>query len=423
MPSITNFTFSGPKLDDFDFPRIGHQIGVGEDVIHGVLDVEAAGKSTDSKGRIKMLFEPHVFYRNLSGAKRDQAVKAGLAYAKWGAKPYPRDSYPRLLKAMEIDETAALKACSWGFPQVLGENYGLAGFDTPQAMVKAMLSNEDEQLQAMVNFVKNAGLDDELQVIEAKLKRGQKITADDCRAFVRGYNGPGYAKNDYHTKLAKALNKWAKIPDTEWSPGMSAEAGGEPVNDPVQPAEKFGPEIYNGNKWPVVASVQEQLDKLGYPEVGAFDGRWGSKTRAAVLAFRADNGLPITPTIDEALLAALLLAEPRPVATERKNATVADLREEGAEDVQAADVTQVAGGVAAVGGAVTAAEKTGLLDYLTGFGDAAGPIGQAIEPFKDIIVDNFWLLMLGVGGVVIWKTGVLKNIRLAKHQTGNDVSV
>ena len=26
MPSITDFTFRGPKLDDFDFPRIGHQI-------------------------------------------------------------------------------------------------------------------------------------------------------------------------------------------------------------------------------------------------------------------------------------------------------------------------------------------------------------------------------------------------------------
>lgn len=420
---IKDFTFSGPKLDDFDFPRIGHQIGVGEDVIHGVLDVEAAGKSTDSKGRTKMLFEPHVFYRNLSGAKRDRAVKAGLAYAKWGQKPYPRDSYPRFLKACEIDETAAFKACSWGFPQVLGENHALAGFDTPQAMVKAMLSNEDEQLQAMINFIKNAGLDDELRVIEAKLKRGQKITADDCRAFVRGYNGPGYAKNDYHTKLARAVNKWAKIPDTVWSPEMDPQFGAEPVNDPVQPAEKFGPEIYNGNKWPVVESVQEQLDKLGYPEVGAFDGRWGSKTRAAVLAFRADNGLPITPTIDEALLAALLLAEPRPVATERKNATVADLREEGAEDVQAADVTQVAGGVATVGGVVTAADKTGLLDYLSDLSSVTERIGTALAPFKEIVVDNFWLLLLGVGGVVVWQSGVLKKIRLRKHQTGNDVSV
>src|SRR5690606_12273821 len=101
----------------------------------------------------------------------------------------------------------------------------------------------------------------------------------------------------------------------------------------------------------------EQLDKLGYPEVGAFDGRWGSKTRAAVLAFRADNGLPLTPTVDADLLAALLIAKPRPIAPERKNATVADLRQEGAEDVKAADTQQIAGGVAAAGGAVVGVGK------------------------------------------------------------------
>lgn len=38
-----------------------------------------------------MLFEPHVFYRLLGkGAKRDAAVSAGLAYPKWGMKPYAR---------------------------------------------------------------------------------------------------------------------------------------------------------------------------------------------------------------------------------------------------------------------------------------------------------------------------------------------
>lgn len=422
MPSISDFTFAGPKLDDFDLPRIGHQIGVGEDVIHGVLDVEAAGKSTDSKNRVKMLFEPHVFYRNLSGAKRAQAVKAGLAYAKW-KRGYPKDSYPRLMKAMEIDETAALKACSWGFPQILGENHALAGFSAPQAMVKAMLSNEDEQLQAMINFVKNAGLDDELRVIEAKLKRGQKIMPDDCRAFVRGYNGPGYEKNDYHTKLATALNKWARIKDTAWSPETDTQAGGEPVNEPVKDtiSETFGNHLYNGNKWPVVESVQTQLDKLGYPEVGSFDGRWGSKTRAAVLAFRADNGLPITPTIDPDLLAALLVAKPRPVSAERKNATVSDLREEGAEDVKAADTTQIAGGVAAAGGGIAAAGKA--VSSFEGYGGLVKRVADAIEPIQGFIQDNFWILLIGAGGVVIWQSGVLKNIRLRKHQTGDDVSV
>jgi hypothetical protein len=66
--------FRGPakRLDDIDLPRIGHEIGVGEDEIHAVLTVESSGSGFDAKGRPKMLFEPHVFYRNLSGANRDR---------------------------------------------------------------------------------------------------------------------------------------------------------------------------------------------------------------------------------------------------------------------------------------------------------------------------------------------------------------
>ena len=79
------------------------------------MDVEAAGSPWDKAGRSKMLFEPHVFYRLLvEGAKRDRAVGEGLASAKWGAKSYPADSYPRLLGAMAIDEEKALMAASWG---------------------------------------------------------------------------------------------------------------------------------------------------------------------------------------------------------------------------------------------------------------------------------------------------------------------
>lgn len=407
MTDFRDFKFTGPKIDDIDLPRLGHEIGVGEDVIHGVLDVEAAGKSTDSNGRIKALYEPHVAYRNSKGAVRDRLVKAGLAYPEW-KRNYPRDSYPRIKKAMEIDETVALLATSWGFPQILGENYALAGYDTVQDMVLDMLKGEDRQLSAMVNFIKGVGLDDELRVIQEKLDRGQRITPDDARPFVRGYNGSQYAKNDYHTKFATAVNKWARIPDTPWEPST------EPVG--IKPDKN----LYDGKVHPEVEAVQNRLDELGYPEVGAVDGRWGSKTRTAVLAFRADHGLPLDPVIDNALLAALMTAEKRRVAPERANATVADLREKGAKDVEAADTTQIAGGVAAVGGAVGAAGS--VLDKAEEYSGLAQRAMSIIEPIQGFLQDNFWLLLIGVGGVVAYQAYRLKQIRLEKHQTGKDVS-
>ena len=181
-----NFHGEAIRLQDEDLPRIGAMIGVGEDEIHAVLDVEAAGSGYDSQGRPKMLFEPHIFWRELGpGAKRDEAERKGLAYPKW-KRNYPKDSYPRLEKAMEIDANAALRSASWGLPQMMGFNAGVCGYATAYAMVQAFMRSEAKQLEAMVKFIISNELDDELR-------------RHDWAGFARGYNGPGYKANPYRS--------------------------------------------------------------------------------------------------------------------------------------------------------------------------------------------------------------------------------
>lgn len=204
------------KLDDYDLPRIGSEISVGEDPIHALLEVETRGTGFDSHGRIIMLFEPHKFYKHLKGTQRDEAVQKGLAYPKWGTRPYPRDSYPRLDEAMAINEKAALLSASWGLGQLMGENYAMAGYDNVEDMVSAFAGSEAAQLEAMINFIKSAGIDDDLRRIEKKIDSGQAVTSHDWVPIVRVYNGAGYAKNDYHNRAAKALNRWRKIKDTPY---------------------------------------------------------------------------------------------------------------------------------------------------------------------------------------------------------------
>lgn len=204
------FVGRATRLDDLDLPRVGHDIGVGEDEVHAIIDVETAGGGFDPQKRPKMLFEPHVFYRHLQGADQAHAVQIGIAYPTWGTKPYPKDSYPRLAAAMAINETAALKAASWGLGQVLGENFVAAGYSSPQQMVLAFVEGgESEHLAAMVRFIQANHLDDELR-------------AHNWAAFARGYNGPKYAAHGYHTKLAAAYAKWQAIRDTPWSPDQGA---------------------------------------------------------------------------------------------------------------------------------------------------------------------------------------------------------
>lgn len=211
-----NFQGSGVRIDDYDIPRIGAMIGVGEDEVHAVLDVESAGSGFDRAGRLKMLFEPHIFYRNLPQEKRARAVSEGLAYSQWRPGEYPPDSYPRLMRAMAIDETAALKACSWGLGQILGENHKLCGYATVQAMVADFCKDEANHLEAMIRFIKSKGLDKHLR-------------AHNWAKFAEGFNGAQYARNGYHIKLANRFDIWSKIKDTPYDPAQPA-----PIKEPPE---------------------------------------------------------------------------------------------------------------------------------------------------------------------------------------------
>jgi hypothetical protein len=196
-----NFKGKAKRIDDIDLPLIGRMIGVGEDEVHAILDAESAGSGFDKQGRPKMLFEPHIYWRELGpGPKRDKAAAQGLAYPRW-KRNYPDDSYPRLAKALDIDEETALRSASWGLPQMMGFNCKLAGYPTAKAMVTDFLDDEDTHLRAMIRFITATGLDDELR-------------RHDWKGFARGYNGEGFAQNGYDKKLAAAFSRWQKIKDT-----------------------------------------------------------------------------------------------------------------------------------------------------------------------------------------------------------------
>lgn len=214
------------RMTDEAIARVAHQLGCDEDAIHAVLDVEARGSGFDDHGRPAMLFEPHVFYRNLKGAKQDRAVRAGLAYPKW-RKGYPRDSYPRLIAAAAIDMEAAHKASSWGLSQILGENCKEAGFGTAIEMVEACCESEDRQIAMMA------------AVIRARNLRAALIKRD-WATFARSWNGPAYKDNAYDVRLAQRFAWWDKRPDTPWSPQIAAAETVQ--NDPSAPGAVFLPQ-------------------------------------------------------------------------------------------------------------------------------------------------------------------------------------
>ena len=196
-----DFNGSAIKATTDDYIHAATNIGVPYASFRAVMTVEAGGSGFDASGRPKALFERHIFYRLLKADpdKLQQAVDAGLAYPKWGEKPYPKTSdgvYAEIEAACEIDETAALQSTSWGLGQIMGNNFKAAGCADVQEMVEQAKQSEYNQLNHMANFIKHNGLTDAL-------------CREDWASFAKGYNGPAYAQNKYDEKLAAAYDKFA----------------------------------------------------------------------------------------------------------------------------------------------------------------------------------------------------------------------
>lgn len=381
-----DFKGAAIRVDHVDVAILAHRLGVNEDKMQAVKEVEARDSGFDSQGRPKMLFEPHVFYRNLTGTKRTRAVEAGLAYPSW-RRNYPSDSYPRLIEAMKIDQTAALKACSWGAGQILGENHVAAGYATPQAMVGSFMDDEENHYEAMVAFILDKRLDDDL-------RRG------DWRGFARGYNGSRYAENGYHTKLAVAYARWSGVADAVAPVFADPSSVGMPNGDSMR-------------------EVQRRLRDLGYFEAGTPDGTWGFKTRAAVLAFRADNGLRLVAQIDDEFLARIAQASPRPTGLSRATATVADLREAGSETIARTDAASTVGKVAVGGGGILGGLE--IFDALSERTGTVSEMTEKLQPAIDLVQANLPVLLIGGGAFLIYQMVKAQKNRVQDHREGKNV--
>lgn len=146
-----------------------------------------------------------------------------------------------------------------------------------------------------------------------------------------------------------------------------------------------------------VRRVQSDLKNLGYTEVGDIDGEVGRMTRAAILAFRDDNDLPLVNYIDEAMLVAMVRAKPRELATARVEAKPAEVRDQVPE-AKAAWWSQIGAWVLGVPAAIGAA-ISGVLDNLDG---ARG----YLEPLKNFAGDIppwVWFGLVGGAAFFVWQ--------------------
>lgn len=185
------------QVTEQGYQRAAKIIGCDIATIKAVTEVESGGSGFLPDGQCKILFEPHIFYRELQRKGITPKI-SDICYPKWGTYKYGKvsEQHGRLQRAVAIDRECALKSASWGLFQICGFNFKACECNDVQEFVTRMIESEDSQLELFAQFIINSGYADELR---------EKRWAD----FARLYNGSGFKKNQYDTKLAAAYKKFS----------------------------------------------------------------------------------------------------------------------------------------------------------------------------------------------------------------------
>lgn len=211
-------------LSENQIRDLAKQFNVEYAAVRAVLEVESSGSGFAADGNPTILFEPHIFWKELDKKNykslklKMQAIEPTLLYPKWRTYPYGPSSKQwvrmqtaanlvfKALPALNVCNTndakiasdvqeAAWCSASWGLGQVMGFHWEALGYASIYEFVEKMRESEANQLDCMLRFCKMNNLIPKLQTY-------------DWAGFARGYNGANYAVNNYDQKLKAAYNKF-----------------------------------------------------------------------------------------------------------------------------------------------------------------------------------------------------------------------
>ena len=182
-----------------DYVDAANKLGVEVEVVQAIKDVESNGSGFVFSNHPTILFEGHVFWKQLEkrGIDPNKKNDSDILYKSWTKDHYKGDvaEHVRLEKARQIYRAAAEASASWGLFQIMGSNYKACGCSSVSEFVERMCTSEREQLMLFVEFIKYNKMDQ-------FLKPGNIQWAE----FAKRYNGAGYEKNKYHIKLQNAYS-------------------------------------------------------------------------------------------------------------------------------------------------------------------------------------------------------------------------
>lgn len=193
------------RLTDEDYQEVAQRLGVETAAMKAVVDIEAGASHQGFSAPEKPIINfDRTMFRRFARRKGINLAKYRTSHAEVFSAVNPRRygstqaaQHARLRKARSIDERTAVESTFWGMFQIGGFNWKKCGATSIEDFVTKMCRSERDQLELFANFLQNTGLD-------------KYLKAKNWAAFSKGYNGPGYAKRRYHTRMANAYAKHKK---------------------------------------------------------------------------------------------------------------------------------------------------------------------------------------------------------------------
>ena len=204
--------FNDKFLSESDVKEFAEQFKLDIAVVKAVNSVESRGKGFLTHGRPVILFEGHVFWKELEirGINPNSYVLdryKDVLYKRWTKNFYRggAEEYTRLEKAAGMSDKsefhdAAYCSASWGSFQIMGYHYKALGYVSIDHFVSQMYDHEREHLSAFGKFISVNEVSGKPLVDWLREKKWAK--------FARGYNGVGYQQNKYDIKLQKAYDSF-----------------------------------------------------------------------------------------------------------------------------------------------------------------------------------------------------------------------
>ena len=194
--------YYGP-LTELDYIEVAEELGVEVPALKAVVEIETGARHQgfwkDGKPLInfdltmfrKMAQRNHVSLT--SAQKTFPVIFSRPNISQYGSQQAAQQA--RLDAAMEVNELTAIQATFWGMFQIGGFNWKKCGAESAHDFVERMSRSERDQLELFAKFIINTGL-------------VKHLAEKNWAAFARGYNGPGYARKGYHTRMANAYKKF-----------------------------------------------------------------------------------------------------------------------------------------------------------------------------------------------------------------------